>query len=98
MPTFIYLTAWTAQGAQEPARAVERAATAVENLERMGVKIFEVYWTSGGYDLVMVAECDDEETAFAASLDMASRGNVRPTVLRAFDRAEMARVLSKLPS
>ena len=98
MPTFIYLTSWTDQGAQEPARAVERATGAVDNLERMGVKIFEVYWTSGDYDLVMVAECDDEETAFAASLDMASRGNVRSTMLRAFDRNEMSRILAKLPS
>jgi uncharacterized protein with GYD domain len=96
MPTFIYLTSWTDQGAQEPKRAVERATAAVQALEAMGVKIFEVYWTSGPYDLVMVAECDDEETAYAASLDMASRGNVRPTLLRAFDRGEMTELLGKL--
>ena len=63
----------------------------------MGVKIFEVYWTSGVYDLLMVAECEDEETAYAAALDMASRGKVRPTVLRAFDSGEMTSILAKLP-
>lgn len=97
MPTFIYLTSWTDKGVGEPKTAVDRAMAAVENLEHMGVKIFEVYWTSGDYDLVMVAECADEETAFAAQLDMASRGNVRPTVLRAFDRQEMSDILAKLP-
>ena len=66
MPTYIYLTSWTDQGAQDPKSAVERASTAVQGLESMGVKIFEVYWTSGPYDLVMVAECDDEATAYAA--------------------------------
>lgn len=97
MPTFIYMTSWTDKGVTEPETAVDRAQAAVENLERMGVKIFELYWTSGDYDLVMVAECDDEETAFAAQLDMASRGNVRPTMLRAFDRGEMSAILGKLP-
>lgn len=96
MPTFIYLTSWTDRGVEEPKTAVDRAAAAVENLERMGVKIFELYWTSGDYDLVMVAECEDEDTAFAAQLDMASRGNVRPTMLRAFDRQEMSAILAKL--
>jgi uncharacterized protein with GYD domain len=97
MPTFIYLTNWTDQGVQEPKTAVDRASAAVQGLEAMGVKIFEVYWTSGAYDLVMVAECENEETAYAASLDMASRGNVRPTVLRAFDRGEMTSILARLP-
>ncbi|HEY7043576.1 MAG TPA: GYD domain-containing protein [Nocardioidaceae bacterium] len=96
MPTFIYLTTWTDQGAQDPKSAVDRASAAVQALESMGVKIFEVYWTNGVYDLVMVAECADEETAYAASLDMASRGNVRPTMLRAFDRGEMTAIVSKL--
>lgn len=98
MPTFIYLTSWTDRGVAEPTTAVDRATAAVENLERMGVRIFELYWTSGDFDLVMVAECDDEDTAFAAQLDMASRGNVRPTMLRAFDRAEMSAILAKLPT
>lgn len=96
MPTFIYLTSWTDRGVAEPQTAVERATGAVESLEKMGVKIFELYWTSGDFDLVMVAECANEETAFAAQLDMASRGNVRPTMLRAFDRQEMTDILSKL--
>lgn len=97
MPTFIYLTTWTDKGVADPKTAVDRAQAAVDNLESMGVKIFETYWTSGDFDLVMVAECADEETAYAAQLDMASRGNVRPTVLRAFDRGEMSTILAKLP-
>ena len=97
MPTFVYLTSWNDKGVAEPKTAVERAGAAVENLEALGIKIFEVYWTAGAYDLVMVAECADEETAYAAQLDMASRGNVRPTVLRAFDREEMDAILRRLP-
>jgi uncharacterized protein with GYD domain len=97
VPTFIYLTSWTDKGVTEPKTAVARAQAAVDNLERVGVRIFETYWTSGDYDLVMVAECADEETAYAAQLDMASRGNVRPTVLRAFDSGEMSAILDKLP-
>ena len=46
MPTFIYLTSWTDKGVAEPKTAVQRAQSAVDNLESMGVKIFETYWTT----------------------------------------------------
>jgi uncharacterized protein with GYD domain len=96
MGTFIYLTKWTDQGIQDSQSSVDRAAAAVETMERLGVKIFETYWTIGPYDLVLVAECPDDETAHAVSLALAQRGNVRATALRAFDRDEMLGVLSKV--
>lgn len=96
MATFIFLTRWTDQGLQHTRNSVERAQSAVDRMEKMGVKIFETYWTVGEYDLVMVAECPDLETAHAVSLDFASRGNIRATALRAFDAQEMAAVLERL--
>lgn len=98
MATYVFLTRWTDQGALDPATAVERARVAVDRMEQIGVKIFETYWTMGPYDLVMVADCEDVETAHAASLDMASRGNIRSTVLPAFDAGEMAAIVERLPS
>jgi uncharacterized protein with GYD domain len=97
MATYVFLTRWTDRGLQETASSVERATTAVERMERFGVKIFETYWTVGEYDLVIVADCPDVETAHAVSLDLSSRGNVRATALRAFDAGEMTGILSKLP-
>jgi uncharacterized protein with GYD domain len=97
MGTFIFLARWTDKGAQEARESVERAASAVERMEQMGVKIFETYWTAGEYDVVWVAECPDIETAHAVTLDMASRGNIRATTLAAFDPGEMSNILAKLP-
>jgi uncharacterized protein with GYD domain len=96
MPTYIFLTRWTDQGLQHTRDSVARAQAAVERMEQMGVKIFETYWTMGEYDLVMVAECPDAETAHAVSLDFASRGNIRATALPAFDAGEMASILDRL--
>jgi uncharacterized protein with GYD domain len=96
MATYIFLTRWTDQGIQDSRNSVDRAASAVERMERLGVKIFETYWTVGEYDLVFVADCPDMETAHAVSLDLGSRGNVRPTALRAFDPGEMSAILARL--
>lgn len=97
MATFIFLTRWTDQGIQDSRNSVVRAQAAVERMERLGVKIFETYWTVGEYDLVLVADCPDLETAHAVSLDLASRGNVRATALRAFEPGEMTDILARLP-
>lgn len=96
MATYIFLTHWTDRGVQDSRNSVERATTAVERMERLGVKIFETYWTVGEYDLVLVADCPDVETAHAVSLDLSSRGNIRAIALRAFDAGEMTDVLAKL--
>jgi uncharacterized protein with GYD domain len=95
--TFIFLTRWTDQGIQDSRNSVVRAQAAVERMERLGVKIFETYWTVGEYDLVFVADCPDLEAAHAVSLDLASRGNVRATALRAFEPGEMTEILARLP-
>lgn len=97
MATYIFLTRWTDQGLQATRNTVDRATAAVERMEQLGVKIFETYWTVGEYDLVMVADCPDVETAHAVSLDLASRGNLRATALRAFEPKEMASIVARLP-
>lgn len=97
MASYIFLSRWTDQGLQGTRDTVERATAAVERMEQLGVKIFETYWTVGEYDLVMVADCPDVETAHAVSLDLASRGNLRATALRAFEPGEMASILQRLP-
>jgi len=46
---------------------------------------------------VIVFEAPDEATATAAMLHLTSRGNVRSQTARAFNAAEMEKVLAKLP-
>lgn len=73
MLKYIYLSNWTDQGVQDTSHSVHRATAAVETMETVGARIYEVYWTTGPYDLVFMAEVPDEATAHAVTLAL-SRG------------------------
>ena len=96
METYLFLSTWTDQGLQAVSGTIERTTEAVETMERFGVRIFETYWTVGAYDLVFVAECPNIETAHAVELQLAARGNIRTTAMRAFDSGEMSAILERL--
>jgi uncharacterized protein with GYD domain len=96
MPTFISLLNWTDEGVRSFRDTLERAKAAGELAERMGGKLKDVYWTVGPYDVVSVAEFPDDETGTAFLLALGSQGNIRTTTMRAFNRDEMAQVLSKV--
>jgi uncharacterized protein with GYD domain len=49
----------------------------------------------GTYDIVVVMEAPDDETATAYALALGSLGNVRTQTLRAFDRDEIRGVIAK---
>jgi uncharacterized protein with GYD domain len=56
-----------------------------------------LYWTLGAFDGVIVCEATDEETATAALLHLGSLGNLRTQTARAYDAAEMQKILGRLP-
>ena len=56
-----------------------------------------IYWTLGAFDGVIVSEAPDEETATAALLHLGSLGNTRTQTARAYDAAEMQKILGLLP-
>ena len=56
----------------------------------------QVYWTVGSYDLVGILEAPDDESATAFLLEVGTRGAVRTTTLRAYDREEMSGILQRL--
>ncbi|WP_292304780.1 GYD domain-containing protein [Mesorhizobium sp.] len=53
-------------------------------------------WTQGKYDVVVVAEAEDDIAATALGLSIASMGNIRTEMLRAFDSADMGKILAKM--
>jgi uncharacterized protein with GYD domain len=44
----------------------------------------------------MVFEAPDDETATAAALQLASKGNVHTSTVRAFDAAQIEKVIAKM--
>jgi uncharacterized protein with GYD domain len=97
MVTYIGLLNFTEKGIQGIKTTTQRAAAAKEVASRFGVNMREIYWTLGQYDLVCVLEAADEASLTAFNLAVAAQGNVRSQSLRAFNAAEMDKVLAKLP-
>ena len=97
MATFITTLHFTEQGVKAVRDTCDRAATFKAAAEKLGVKVAGQYWTLGAFDGVLVLEAPNEETATAALLHLGSLGNVRTQTARAYDPAEMQKVLGLLP-
>lgn len=95
MPIYISLVNWTDQGIRDFKDSVARASATGGLVESLGSKILQLYWTVGPYDLVAIFESPDDETSAAAGLAIGSRGSVRTTTMRAFNREEMERIIAK---
>jgi uncharacterized protein with GYD domain len=96
MPRYVALIDWTEQGVRDFKDTVDRYDAAQGQLESLGVRFIDIYWTLGAHDLVGVMEAPDDETVAAGLLAVAGAGNIRSTTLRAFDRDEMRSVIAKV--
>jgi uncharacterized protein with GYD domain len=97
MLNYLVLGTFTDQGIRTIKDTTKRAEMAREFAGKFGVKLREIYWTQGQYDLVTLCEADDEASISAFGLAIASQGNIRFQTLRALTRDEMAAVVKKLP-
>jgi uncharacterized protein with GYD domain len=97
MATFITTLHFTEQGVKGARSTCERAAAFKAAAEKLGVQVKGQYWTLGAFDGLLVLEAADEAKATAALLHLGSLGNVRTQTARAFDAAEMQRIVGLLP-
>jgi uncharacterized protein with GYD domain len=97
MATFITTMHFTEQGIKAVRDTCERAATFKATAQKLGVKVTGIYWALGAFDGVIVSEAPDEEALTAALLHLGSLGNIRTQTARAFEAAEMQRILGLLP-
>jgi uncharacterized protein with GYD domain len=96
MPTYISLLNFTDQGIKTVRETTQRAAGAKELAQQKYGCNLQTYWTVGPYDVVYILEAPDDDCATAFLLDVGSRGVVRTTTLRAYDREEMSSILGRL--
>jgi uncharacterized protein with GYD domain len=97
MATYITTMHFTEQGIKAVRDTCERAAAFKTTAKKMGVKVTGMYWALGAFDGVIVCEGPDEQTVTAALLHLGSLGNIRTQTTRAFDTAEMQKILGLLP-
>ena len=96
MPTYVILNNWTDEGIRNVRGTVERTGPIEQLAQKYGVRMSQLYWTVGPYDVVAIAEAPDDESATAFALEIASMGNVRTTTMRAYDREEMSGIIERL--
>lgn len=97
MPRYVVLIDWTEQGVRDFKSSVDRYEAASDQLEALGIRFTDIYWTLGTHDIVSMVDAPDDETLAAGLLAIAGAGNIRTTTLRAFDRDEMRSVIAKTP-
>ena len=95
MPRYVSLIKWTNQGIRNYRDTVRRVEEGRAAAEQLGVRILDIYWTVGRYDIVTVAEAPDDEIATAFLLQLGSQGNVRTETLRAYNADEMSRIIGR---
>jgi uncharacterized protein with GYD domain len=97
MPTYVSLINWTEKGVANFKSTVDRAEAGNALAGSFGGALKEIYWTLGSYDIVVISEAPDDESATAFALTLAAQGNVRTTTMRAFDADEMKAIIAKAP-
>lgn len=95
MPAFITLASFTEQGARNIKESPARYEAFKSAAEATGVTVKSVHWTTGAFDLVIVAE-GSEDAVMTLALKTAALGNVRTQTMRAFSAAEMRKLVADL--
>ncbi len=96
MATFITTIRFTEQGISKINKTTKRANAFKAAAKKMGVKVKDIFWTLGAFDGAIVFDAPDDETASAALVHLGTLGNVQTTTARAFNAAEMGKILAKL--
>jgi uncharacterized protein with GYD domain len=97
MATYISLVQFTDEGIKAAKGTTQRVADWAANVQSMGVRIKQMYWTLGQYDQVCIFDAPDDETAASVLLAADKLGNIRTQTLRAFTATEMEKILAKVP-
>ena len=96
MATYIALSNFTDQGVRSVKDTTKRAEAVQAAAAKLGVKMTQIYWTLGHYDIVAIIEAPDDASATAFALSIGAAGNIRTQTLRAFGKDEMSGILAKM--
>lgn len=96
MATYIGICNFTDQGMRTVKETTRRAEAVREAAGKFGVKVTDIFWTLGQYDLVVIFEASDDAALTAFGLSLGAAGNVRMQTLRAFSKDEMNVILGKM--
>ncbi|GJG98668.1 GYD domain-containing protein [Cupriavidus pauculus] len=96
MTRYIVLASFTDQGIRTVKDTTKRAAAVRELAPQFNVKVTDMFWTLGKYDVIMTLEAQDDAGVTAFGLSVGAQGNVHTETLRAFSADEMTAILGKM--
>jgi len=97
MASYIILVNYTQKGIENIKESPKRLGDVKNAFKAMGAELKAFYLVVGRYDIVIVAESPNDETAAKLALLIGSKGNVRTETLRAFNEEEYRSIISALP-
>ena len=96
MATYVVLTHWTGEGAQDVEKAPERVRKAREMAREMGVDFKAFYVLMGRYDGLCLLEAPNDEAVAKFALSIAKKGSARTETMRAFTEDEFKGLIASL--
>ena len=97
MSTHIILIKWTQEGIKNVKESPNRLDMAKKAFQAAGAELKEFYLVMGQYDMVVVSEGPDDETAAKLALAIGSQGAISTETLRAFTEDEYRKIIAELP-
>ena len=91
MPNYIILYNWTDQGIRNVKDVPKRIENFKSELEKVGAKLINEYFTFGEYDGIIIVEAPDDKAIMKVMLSTGSLGNVRSRTIKAFTYNEESR-------
>ncbi len=97
MSTHIILINLTQDGIKNVKESPNRLDEAKKAFQAFGAELKEFYLVMGQYDMVVIAESPDDETAAKLALAIGSQGAISTETLRAFTEDEYRKIIAELP-
>ena len=91
MPNYIILYNWTDQGIRNVKDVPKRIESFKSELEKVGGKFINEYFTFGEYDGIIIVEAPDDKAIMKVMISTGSLGNVRTRTIKAFTYNEESR-------
>jgi uncharacterized protein with GYD domain len=95
MPTFVTLVNFTDQGIKNVKDSPDRLQAFRAAAEKLGVKVKDVWYTVGTYDIVTIT-VGTGEAVTASLLKIGSAGNVRTQTMRGFSPDEFKKIVATI--
>jgi uncharacterized protein with GYD domain len=96
MATYVTLLRYTEQGIKNIKDSPARLDAAKKMFQSVGAEMKAWYLALGRYDVILIGDAPNDETAAKLALSLGSLGNVRTETMRVFTESEFRKLVGSL--